>query len=277
MLANVSIGAILYTTYLQALGILHEPSSRASGRTYPPPIVRESFAAGFIAGSVQSIFAAPLDALQVRFRTNEMLEGRYRSMWHYAYHKLGAIGLRGVFAGWSLSFLKDSCSYALFFSTFEFVKAQAYYAALPQLYKAERGAVQPVRPHYLIEPFFILGAGVLASVAQQSVQHPITQLQIIHFNRLESLDYKAKLEKSHRSMMRLYYHAYLTTFDQAKRQASLAGGWRRWLYKDFLWSTVKTTPSTSAGLIVFEIVRRRYARGMGDGGAIRLDGIDSVL
>jgi Mitochondrial carrier protein len=277
MLANVTIGAILYTTYLQALGSLHEPSSRASGRTYPPPMVRETFAAGFVAGSVQSVFAAPLDALQVRFRTNEMLEGRYRSMWHYAYHKLGAIGLRGVFAGWSLSFLKDSWSYALFFSTFEFVKAQAYYTALPRLYQAERNAVQPIHPHYLIEPFFILSAGILASVAQQGVQHPITQLQNVHFNRLESLDYTTKLEKSHRSMMRLYYHAYLTTFHQANRQARLVGGWRRWLYKDFLWNTIKMTPSTSAGLIVFEIVRRRYAGGVGEGGAIRLDGIDFIL
>ncbi|KAK3075519.1 hypothetical protein LTS18_014024, partial [Coniosporium uncinatum] len=100
MLANVTVGAVLYTAYLQTLGHLHEPSSRPSKRVYPPPGFRDTFAAGFIAGSVQSVVAAPIDALQVRFRTNDMLEGRYKSMVHYAQDKLRQIGLRGVFAGW---------------------------------------------------------------------------------------------------------------------------------------------------------------------------------
>jgi hypothetical protein len=117
---------------------------------------------------------------------------------------------------------------------------------------------------------------VVASITQQAIQHPVTQIQNMHFNRLESLDYTAKVEKSHRKMMSLYYHAYLKTIEQAKRQAALSGGWRHWLYKDFFWNTVRQTPSTSAGLIVFEIVRRKYAGGTG-GGAIQLDGIDFVL
>ena len=197
-------------------------------------------------------------------------------MWHYSYHKLGEIGLRGVFAGWSLSFLKDSWSYAFFFSTFEFVKAQAYYAFLPRLYRNISEDQLAIRPHYLLEPCFILGAGLMASIAQQTIQHPFTQLQNMHFNRLESLDYTAKIEKSHRKMMSLYYHAYLKTMEQAKRQAALSGGWRRWLYKDFVWNTVRQTPSTSAGLIVFEVVRRKYSGGTGDG-IVQLQGIDFLL
>lgn len=54
------------------------------------------------------------------------------------------------------------------------------------------------------------------------------------------------------------------------------GGWRRWLYKDFVWNTIRSTPSTSAGLIVFELVRRKY--GMGDGEVrINEDGYDILL
>jgi hypothetical protein len=214
--------------------------------------------------------AAPLDALQVRFRTNEMLEGRYKNMWQYSYQKLQQIGLRGIFAGWSMTLTKDAASCALFFSTFEYVKAQLYFKFLPIIYdigdRQDRWDPTPIKPHYLLEPTFLLLGGAAATFTQQAIQHPLSQLQNIHFARLESLDYAASLEPSHRRMMQIYYHAYLETFDQAKRQAKQLGGWRRWLYKDFVWSTLRQTPSTSAGLIVFEIVRRKY--GVDEGGIL---------
>lgn len=67
--------------------------------------------AGFAAGAIQSVIAAPVDALQVRFRTSDITEGRYRNMWQYGYKKLSDIGMRGIFAGWSLSLVKDSVGY----------------------------------------------------------------------------------------------------------------------------------------------------------------------
>jgi Mitochondrial carrier protein len=193
-----------------------------------------------------------------------MLEGRYASIWQYSTHKLKEIGFRGIFAGWSMSLLKDSTSCALFFGTFEYTKAQLFYQFLPKYYHAKIAnetpdPLQPIRPHYMLEPVFILTAGVAASFAQQSVQYPLNQLQDLHFTRLESLDYRASMEKQPARIMQVYYHAYLETFAQAKIQASLAGGWRAWLYKDFLWNTIRQTPSTSAGLIMFEILRRKYA------------------
>jgi hypothetical protein len=281
LLANAnSVGAILYTTYLETLGALHEPSSRLKKRAFPPPDPCSTFAAGFIAGSVQSVFAAPLDALHARFRTSEMLEGKYRSMWDYGFRKLRAIGVRGIFAGWGLSFWKDSLSNAVFFCTFEYVKSQMFIGFLPQIYKYPQPgdfAIEGgVRPHYLLEPSFILAAGVLASVGQQSIQHPLGQLQNIHYNRLESLEYAAKIEKGGVPAVKGYYQAYLKTFEQAGQQARLSGGWRRWLYKDFVRSTIRQTPSTAAGLIVFEVVRRKYADVQEDG-MFRVDGIDFRL
>lgn len=59
--------------------------------------------------------------------------------------------------------------------------------------------------------------------------------------------------------MRRYYHAYEETFRQCKKLAQRHGGWRPYLYRDFWMSTIKQMPSTSAGLIVFELVRRKYA------------------
>jgi hypothetical protein len=248
-----------------------------------------TLAAGFTAGVIQSVVAAPVDALQIRFKTNEMLEGRYRNMWHYAFGKLKSIGPQGIFAGWSLSLLKDSFGYAVFFSTFEYVKAQAYYGFVTRWYgrkyskslpgseaDADANGRPDSRPHYLMEPTFLLLAGVSASIAQQTIQHPITRIQDIHFGRLESLDYQAQLEHRKRNMFRLYYHAYEKTLAQCERQAKRMGGWRAWLYKDFLWSTIRQVPSTSAGLIVFEIVRRKYADAS-ETVVIEKDGFDILL
>ncbi|KAF1983850.1 putative mitochondrial carrier protein [Aulographum hederae CBS 113979] len=291
MLANVTVGAVLYTSYLQSLGVLYEPSSRSSKRVYPPPSLAHTFTAGFAAGTVQSVVAAPLDALQVRFETNDMLEGKYRNMWHYARDKLREIGPRGVFAGWSLSFVKDAFGYGAFFATFEYLKAQSYYSFVTRYYgKYEpifsfhpyRGTIREengrltIRPHYALEPTFILIAGIAASIVQQVVQHPLSKVQGFHYNRLESLDYAAKLQGSRSHMMRLYYHAYQKTFEQCERQASRHGGWRRWLYRGFFMNTIRQVPSTSAGLIVFEVVRRKYAR---DSDVVRIekDGYDVLL
>ena len=273
------------------LGGLHDPSSQSTKRVYPPPHIATTFAAGFVAGGVQSVVAAPLDALQVRFNISEMLEGQYKSMWHYGRHKLHDIGVRGVFAGWTLSFLKDSFGSAVFFATFEYVKAQAYYSFVtryygtmhPEVMKKQLpastglGEVRPIiKPHYSLEPTFLMVAGITASITQQLIQHPLTLVQNLHYNRLESLDYKATLENSRSQMMKHYYHAYRETFKQCKWQASRAGGWKTWLYKGFLWNTLRQVPSTSAGLVIFELVRRRYGS---DAEAVRIqkDGYDILL
>lgn len=203
-------------------------------------------------------------------------------MWQYARHKLHSIGLRGIFAGFTLSFTKDSLGAGIFFGTFEYVKSQCYYGFVTRYYgnydpflllspaTAVPPSVKPlapgaidrrpiIKPHYALEPTFLLLAGVSASVTQQALLHPLTKLQNAHYARLESLDYQSKLANSRRDLFRLYYHAYEKTLAQCRFQARRSGGWRRWLYQGFFMGTVRQVPSTSAGLIVFELVRRKYA------------------
>ncbi|KAJ5765554.1 Mitochondrial substrate/solute carrier [Penicillium odoratum] len=264
---RVDVGAVLYTSYLQVLGALHEPVSQGVKRVWPPAPPSATFTAGFTAGTIQSIVAAPLDALQVRLQTSDMLEGQYRSMWHYGHHKLKQIGLRGVFAGWSLSFLRDSLGYAVFFSSFEYVKSQSYYSfvtwyygslhtnhldLLPSSGSSERG-VPLIKPHYALEPCFLMIAGVVGSVAQQAIQHPLSRIQNLHLGRLEYLDHQASLDPSRKQMLRLYYHAYQETWKRCRRKADRAGGWRAWLFRGFVSSSLRQVPSTSAGLIIFEL------------------------
>jgi hypothetical protein len=271
---TISIGAVLYTAYLHSLSTLHEPSSHQTKRVYPPPPPSTTFTAGLIAGGVQSVIAAPFDALQVRFRTSDILDGHHKTMWHYAGHKLRSIGLQGIFAGWSLSFIKDAFGSAVFFGTFETVKSQAYYEYVAKYYGTrtrdtllEKAIVMPdenddrpiIRPHFALEPAFLLLAGVTASISSQLIMHPLTEIQDVHYRRLEALDFQAHQENRPTRIMSRYYHAYQETFAQCKLLAKRAGGWRKYLYRDFFMGTVRQGPSTSAGLIVFELVRRKYS------------------
>ena len=269
-----SIGAVLYTAYLHSLSSLHAPSSYQTKRVFPPPPPSVTFSAGLIAGGIQSVVAAPFDALQTRFRTADILQGKHKTMWHYAGHKLQSIGMQGIFAGWTLTFFKDAFGAAVFFGTFETVKNQAYYEYVARYYGrktrdtlSERSIPylddsddRPViRPHYTLEPMFLLLAGISASVTSQLIQHPLTEIQDVHYRRLEALDFQAHQENRPSQIMRRYYHAYEKTFAQCKLLAKRAGGWRRYLYRDFFMGTIRQVPSTSAGLIVFELVRRKYS------------------
>jgi hypothetical protein len=291
LIANVGVGALLYTSYLQILGQLHEESSRSARRVFPPPEPIHTFTAGFIAGSIQSVVAAPLDAIQARYDHRDLVagngNGKPRSIWSFSAEKLRDIGMRGVFAGWGLSFLKDSFGSAIFFSTFECIKAQGYYRFITWYYSGlNQDAVdilarkrptsqdenKPViiRPHYAIEPMFLLLAGIGASFAQQVLLHPLTYIQVKHWVHLEDLDAQAAKVKAATAanpdkprrrwgMMRAYYNAYRETWLQcASEAASARKGVVRWLYQGFWWNTIRQVPSTSAGLIIFELLRRKY-------------------
>ncbi|GAB7345964.1 hypothetical protein MBLNU457_4187t1 [Dothideomycetes sp. NU457] len=293
LLANVTIGGALYYTYLQSLGFYYEPASHATKRMYPPAPLSATFNAGVTAGFVQSLIAAPMDALTIRFKTSDLLEQRYKTMWHYAYSKVQSLGPRGVFAGWGLSSVKDSLSAGIFFASFEFVKAQCFYQYASWYYRHSRLSIfqkqeietqrrdetktQPIiRPHYLMEPSFLLLAGASASVLQQVVLYPLSQIQEIHFKRLAGIDSLLMSKPSRLRTIELYGKAYMKTWKQCKVQARRSGGWFKWLYADFWMSTLRQVPSTSAGLIVFEVFRRKYGLGT-DAVKINMNGYDILL
>ena len=224
-----------------------------------------------------------------------MLSGRYSTMWHYALHKTSEIGVRGIFAGWTLSVLKDSFGAAAFFCTFEWVKAQGFYSyvkwyySTPQLdqslVRSRSPVQQPLKPHFALEPGFLFLAGLSATFAQAAFQHPLYLLQEIHYHRLDSLDAIHSRRKgpdgelaprpTTKETLQNYKHAYDKTRRQAAMQARRVGGWWKWAYRGFLWNTLRAAPSTSAGLIIFELVRRKFAVNVGDetegGGKMRLD------
>lgn len=295
LLANTAVGAVLYTAYLQTLGHFHEPSSRSTRRVYPPPSWMTAFSAGCVAGGFQSFLAAPLDALQVRFQSAEMMAGKYSNMWQYAYRKTQEIGARGIFAGWTLSFVRDSLGAGIFFATFESIKSQCFYGFVSRYYGSwaklsdrQRESISTqqqsspsrpmIRPHYMVEPTFLLIAGIVASISQALLQHPLHRIQEIHYGRLEWIDSHdhAKPGQAKMRALKLYAAAYRKTLRHVLAVSRRNGGVQRWLYRDFFMSAIRQVPSTSAGLIMFEILRRKYGND-DDAVTIPKDGYDIVL
>lgn len=122
--------------------------------------------------------------------------------------------------------------------------------------------------HYGIEPVFLMFAGISASTAQQIVQHPLNLIQRVHY-KLAAATEKSDTTSQPRN-------AYWDTYQKCAIHAQRAGGWRRWLYRRFLINTIKQVPSTSAGLVMFELVRRRYGS---EAEAVRIEkkGYDLLL
>ncbi|KAF3198327.1 hypothetical protein TWF191_004942 [Orbilia oligospora] len=176
LLANTSMGIILYTSYLQILQHQYAPAGHATKRAYPPPPYWATFTAGAAAGAIQSLFAAPLDAISYRFDVNELTK---------------------------------------------------HTSVLP-------------------EP-----------------------------NRSNALA-AAGLKKHSYGWWTRYSHAYEQTYKDCRELATRNGGWRRWLYKGYLMNTMKSTPSTAAALIVFELVRRKFGEEVGLA-SIQHDGFEIVL
>ena len=261
--------------------MIHPPSSHAQKRVYPPPALRQTFVAGAAAGALSSLGSAVPDALSTRVKVDQMLyqtpsgETKVQNLWTWSAKKLQEIGVRGVFRGFGLACAKDALGYGIFFSTFEAVKAQGYYRFLRWWYGGHGpGAVdwkqqsvgQVTKPHWTLEPAFLGLAGVSASLGQQLVVHPLSRVQEILQRGLTSP--KARSGRS-LSFLQESRSVYIRLAGTVSRRASRAGGYALWLYRGFWWSAVRQVPSTAAGLIIFELVRKRYAEPAPPGEALR--------
>lgn len=285
LVLNSATGVILYTTYLASLQALSD--KHAEPLAYPSPM--DTFRAGFFAGCAQSLAAAPIDAIQARSSASEVLSGGVRNStyWQYGLKKLQEIGVSGVFAGYSMSLVKESVGFAFYFSTFEFIKNQAFHRTVSVLhgYRRLKARVlfrQPPEPesprqasrnHKFLQTTFILLAGASAAFVLLAIQYPLTKVQNIHLKRLELLDVAAQQAEPPKGAsvlplvayfrnprIKVYYQAYLDTvlhLDRTKLRSGLS--WFGWGYRGFASNALTMIPATSVCLLVFEILRTRLA------------------
>ncbi|KAG9325647.1 hypothetical protein KVV02_001131 [Mortierella alpina] len=218
LIMNSFIGSVLYTTYIFTLPIFHPAFTYQKSRTFPPPPFPAVFMAGALAGAAQSLVAAPMDSLKVKFQVQDLAHGgKHKSMSSFAITTLKELGLKTVYRGYALTLVKDSLACGLFFGVFEWVKQQGYYYFIDELYgiredmellkamtvSSEDSTLTPppqthdpsstttttcsprsdpsTRPYFLLEPVFVLLAGAAAAIAYQAVDYPLEQIKTIFY------------------------------------------------------------------------------------------------
>ncbi|ORZ03121.1 mitochondrial carrier domain-containing protein [Syncephalastrum racemosum] len=277
LLANTMIGTVLYTTYIASLPMFHPACSFQLHRPFPPPPFSSVFMAGCLAGAMQSIVAAPLDSVKIRFEVSDLLEGKHRSMYQFAKSTLKELGVASAYRGFTLTLVRDSLSCGLFFATFEWVKQQGYYYFLDEMYGLHvdspktlyalegrtKEAVDEIldattvmnkpkeRPPLMLEPMFVILAGAAAAVAYQIIEHPLSKIHSIFYIE------EGQSEFAHKGSRESMRELYRRTWEQCKLQVRMHGNsWRRFLYHEFGTTVIKVVPATSIGFLVFELVKR---------------------
>ncbi|OBA24089.1 mitochondrial carrier protein [Metschnikowia bicuspidata var. bicuspidata NRRL YB-4993] len=282
LLANSATGVILYGTYLGALDMFSSHSGPKTDFAYSPV---DTWRAGFLAGAMQSLAAAPIDAIYSRLTTAEMLSGKHENLWKYGAHKLKEIGLVGVFAGYAFSIVKESFGFAFYFLTFELIKTRGYnltyrvistYRNFKVTLRDKLSFLSSLEPKVnsaqikkeqsrltkILKSSFVLLAGASAAFSLLAVQYPLTKVQKIHYNRLEALDiYSSSVHPlKKRPFVKVYWNSYLDTFQQVmKNKQTSRMSWFQLAYKGFARNALTTIPATSVGLLIFEIMRTRLA------------------
>ncbi|KAG7661854.1 uncharacterized protein J8A68_004629 [[Candida] subhashii] len=285
LIANSATGLILYGTYLATLDHYnkqHHFHTQPMHFNWYSPI--DTWRAGFVAGAVQSLAAAPVDAIYTRSTVSEMLEGKHQNLWYFGLHKLKEIGVFGVFAGYGFSLIKESLGFAFYFSTFEIIKTEGYNLTynmiqyynrseeiikrkLQKVFKWDEDQIdeklerlERYRSDRILKSTFILLAGASAAFSLLAIQYPLSKIQKIHLSRLEALDVYTSSRHMSKPFVKLYYNSYIETFHQVSRMKQKANvDWFQAAYKGFARNALTTIPATSVALLVFEIMRTKLA------------------
>ncbi|KAG0253428.1 hypothetical protein BGZ95_006324, partial [Linnemannia exigua] len=283
LIMNSFIGSVLYTTYIFTLPVFHPAFTYQKSRTFPPPPFPAVFMAGALAGAAQSLVAAPMDSLKVKFQVQDLAHGgKHKSMSSFAITTLKEMGLKTVYRGFALTLVKDSLACGLFFGVFEWVKQQGYYYFIDELYgiredmellkakalnelssssssspssstTAEQGPPPPTapsdvasRPYFLLEPTFVLLAGAAAAVAYQAVDYPLEQVKTIFYAKETAL--QAETLKNTPPAHTQHLNSSSMRSGTSISQQLYALTWQE---------SVRAVPAASVGFLVFELMKRK--------------------
>ncbi|PRT55876.1 Mitochondrial thiamine pyrophosphate carrier 1 [Wickerhamiella sorbophila] len=250
ILANSVIGAVLYSTYLSALYVL-----QASSGNKQYPTIKQTAVAGALAGGAQALVATPLDAITTRFDHDLMRTST--NLWKYGAEQLKTLGPRAAYGGITLNLVRECSAFAVFFASFELVKGPMYRSYARWWYSPSYFHPEGRKKSRVLYPSFVLLGGCVAAAAIQIFSYPLSKLHKMHTLRLQAIDQTP----NHNRGFQDYLYSYHKTFQAMKKQVKNVanGSWTRWLYGGVFRYTLASMPSTSIGLLVFEIMRIRYA------------------
>lgn len=271
---NSLTGMVLYSTYIHAI-----PNKPAQDITW-----FEYFKSGCIAGLTQAIVTTPIDAVYVRSHTSAILShdhisgtnNKITNLWIYGWDKWKQLGIIGCYAGFNLTALKEMIGFGCYFSIFEMMKlklSRDFNYKWGDNYNYNNNIninkIEQMKNKKWRQSFITFVSGITAAFTLQCIQFPISKVQKLHYQRLEILDlltlpqtirpsttnpYRQLLSVSH-----IYWHSYVHTLKYIKRKHCSTGILEliSWLYRGFVKNTVAIIPSTTAGLMVLDYMRRK--------------------
>ncbi|KAG0231281.1 hypothetical protein BGW42_000335 [Actinomortierella wolfii] len=139
-------------------------------------------------------------------------------------------------------------------------------------------SVEEFRKNFLFEStLFILLAGAGAAIAYQAVDYPMENIRSQFYLKEAELQERVVQQQQQLAANSTKHSAtystlssnaattkppssneiYRHTYRECQRRARAAGGWRRFLFKGFGMTAIRSVPAASVGFLVFEIMKRK--------------------
>ncbi|KAI0217220.1 hypothetical protein L0F63_003074 [Massospora cicadina] len=229
MLVNSLIGIVLFTTYDQL-----QPRLMPINPCFAP------YFAGLMAGFAQSVIATPFDSVKIRMETQQLLDGRHRSMSAYYRWVFNKLGVSGAYRGFALTAFKDSLGFALFFGVFESSKK-----LMPTILPNRTQELDGSHRWYLAlrSSTFVILSGMSAGLAFQTVDYPLEKIKTLLLIRA------GRMELRRPPISRLYLKAYKQLALIAKVEGPA------FFFRGFTSSLYKAIPATALGFACYEGLR----------------------
>ena len=232
LLANTFIGAVLFQSYEFTQAYLAKRRKSVSDESFFRyiPAWMDHVLAGGAAGALYASVSAPLDAVQSRIATRELLAlSKHRehqgsvSVIKFARRTLHQLGFRGVYHGFGLVMMKDAIGHAMFFGVYEGVKER-----------------YNVNASGLNSGMVIVVSGGIAAAAYQVIESPFEKMQ--------------QYMGMHHS--NTHIHPRRLNYREALRMLSHEPAWLRGMWHGLTARLVRTVPATSLGLLVYETMKQ---------------------
>ncbi|OMH79629.1 hypothetical protein AX774_g693 [Zancudomyces culisetae] len=248
------------------------------------------FAAGGIAGGVQSLVATPLDNISLRFQANDMINGKHSSYLGFVKTEFKASNIHELYKCFRLTFVKDTLGFSVFFGfyglmlrkTREIMESNVRIQDFVYNKLSIDGDVVARKeidifsmknlPGFIIQSGCTLISGATCALMYQIADYPLDQFRSkVLVNQLsDSWVLSGKYRNSRflkKKKIKILSSPYMYTWKQicsevlAKTPNEKANSTvttlraLRSLYSGWLVVALRAVPATSLGLVVYEFVK----------------------
>lgn len=235
LLASSIITATIFGSYAHALDFLHERYA-SRGEVY----LSHVSLAGAVAGLAQSFILCPVDVVKNRMQVSGFGHGGGHgpSNLQMAQEVIATRGWRGLYLGFVPTLGRDVPGYAVFFTSYEFLKRT--FAALPILrsVSSSGGHGGGDNPHGGggLSPVAVILAGGMAGMAYHTATYPFDVVKT-----------RIQIQTGPTPIYRGTLHCFSVLYNQGGTAA---------LFRGFVPTVIRSFPANAVGFLVYELTLR---------------------